>query len=99
MAQNGRTEVTMAEYTGPERREYDHKCLHEVDLAIIAENIKQILRNQNEQKSIIFGNGKEGLRTIQNRQATMQKIQWWAIGVIILGLSGLAFQSIYFHPM
>ena len=88
----------MSDYDGPERREYDHKCLHEVDLAIIAENIKQILRNQNEQKSIIFGNGKEGLRSIQSRQATMQKIQWWAIGVIIIGLSGLAFNSI-FHPL
>ena len=88
----------MAEYTGPERREYDHKCLHEVDLTLIAQNIQAILRNQNDIKSIIFGNGKEGLRSIQSRQATMQKIQWWAIGVIIIGLSGLAFNSI-FHPL
>ena len=88
----------MAEYTGPERREYDHKCLHEVDLALIAQNIQAILRNQNDIKNIIFGNGKEGLRSIQSRQATMQKIQWWAIGVIIIGLSGLAFNSI-FHPL
>ena len=88
----------MSEYDGPERREYDHKCLHEVDLALIAQNIQAILRNQNDIKSIIFGNGKEGLRSIQSRQATMQKIQWWAIGVIIIGLSGLAFNSI-FHPM
>ena len=89
----------MTEYTGPERRKHDHECLHEVDLALIAENIKQILKNQTEQKSIIFGNGKEGLRSVQARQAVMQKIQWWAIGAILLGLSGLAFQSIYFHPM
>ena len=88
----------MNEYDGPERREYDHKCLHEVDLALIAQNIQTILRNQNDIKSIIFGNGKEGLRSIQSRQATMQKIQWWAIGVIIIGLSGLAFNSI-FHPL
>jgi len=88
----------MSEYDGPERREYDHKCLHEVDLALIAQNIQAILRNQNDIKSIIFGNGKEGLRSIQSRQATMQKIQWWAIGVIIIGLSGLAFNSI-FHPL
>ena len=88
----------MTEYDGPERREYDHKCLHEVDLALIAQNIQAILRNQNDIKSIIFGNGKEGLRSIQSRQATMQKIQWWTIGVIIIGLSGLAFNSI-FHPM
>ena len=88
----------MNEYDGPERREYDHKCLHEVDLALIAQNIQAILRNQNDIKSIIFGNGKEGLRSIQSRQATMQKIQWWAIGVIIIGLSGLAFNSI-FHPL
>jgi len=89
----------MTEYTGTERREYDHKCLHEVDLALIAQNIQQILKNQTEQKSIIFGNGKEGIRSVQARQATMQKIQWWAIGVILLGISGLAFQAIYFHPM
>ena len=88
----------MSDYDGPERREYDHKCLHEVDLALIAQNIQAILRNQNDIKSIIFGNGKEGLRSIQSRQATMQKIQWWAIGVIIIGLSGLAFNSI-FHPL
>ncbi len=88
----------MSEYDGPERIKYDHKCLHEVDLALIAQNIQAILRNQNDIKSIIFGNGKEGLRSIQSRQATMQKIQWWAIGVIIIGLSGLAFNSI-FHPL
>ena len=89
----------MTDYDGPERREYnDHSCKHEVDLALIAQNIEVILKNQTDIKSIIFGNGKEGLRSIQSRQATMQKIQWWAIGVIIIGLSGLAFNSI-FHPL
>ena len=72
----------------------EHDCKHESDIAVIAEKITQILANQIEIKGVIFGNGREGLRTKQSRQGTMQKIQWWAIGVIIVGLSGLAFKSI-----
>ena len=90
----------MTEYDGPERIQNiitDHSCKHEVDLALMSQNIEAILKNQTDIKSIIFGNGKEGIRSIQSRQATMQKIQWWAIGVIILGISGLAFNSIFHH--
>ena len=46
----------MTDYDGPERREYnDHSCKHEVDLALIAQNIEVILKNQTDIKSIIFG--------------------------------------------
>ena len=88
----------MSYYDGPERAQNiitDHSCLHETAIALIAQNIDTILKNQNEIKSIIFGNGKEDLRSIQSRQATMQKIQWWAIGVLIVGLAGLAFRSLF----
>jgi len=72
----------------------DHECKHEVDLALIAQNIEEILRNQKDIKSIIFGNGKEGLRSIQSRQATMQKIQWWAIGFIIMTIGGIVAKNL-----
>ena len=85
----------MSDYDGPERREYnDHSCKHEVDLALIAQNIEAILKNQNDIKDIIFGNGKEGLRSIQSRQATMQKIQWWAIGLILISIGGIVAKNL-----
>ena len=87
----------MSDYDGPERIQNiitDHSCKHEADLAVIARDITQILKNQNEIKSIIFGNGKEGLRSIQSRQATMQKIQWWAIGFIIMTIGGIVAKNL-----
>ena len=82
----------MSDYDGPERIQNiitDHSCKHEADLAVMANNIKQILATLLEIKGVIFGNGKEGLRRIQSRQSTMQKIQWWAIGVILITLGGI----------
>ena len=87
----------MSYYDGPERAQNiitDHSCLHETAIALIAQNIDTILKNQNEIKSIIFGNGKEGLRSIQSRQATMQKIQWWAIGFIIMTIGGIVAKNL-----
>jgi len=86
----------MADYEGPERRTYiaNHVCKQETKLALIAQNIEAILKNQIDIKGIIFGNGKEGLRSIQSRQATMQKIQWWAIGVILISIGGIVAKNL-----
>ena len=87
----------MTDYDRPESIQNiitDHSCKHEVDLALIAQNIEAILKNQTDIKSIIFGNGKEGLRSIQSRQATMQKIQWWAIGVILISIGGIVAKNL-----
>ena len=80
----------------------DHKCLHEIDLALIAERQEIALRlmedikaKQNEVLTMIFGNGEPGLKTEQNRQGYAIKGMLWGIGVIIISLVGLAFRSLF----
>ena len=79
----------------------DHKCLHEIDLALIAERqvqslalMQEIRGKQQEVLSMILGNGEPGLKTQINSHKDAIKRQWWALGVIIAGLAGLAFNSI-----
>ena len=79
----------------------DHKCLHEIDLALIAERqgtmlglMEDIKVKQNEVLTMIFGNGELGLKTQLNSHKDAIKRQWWALGIIIVGLAGLAFRSL-----
>jgi len=80
----------------------DHKCLHEIDLALIAERqerslslMEEIKTRQQEVLTMIFGNGEPGLKTEQKRQGYAIKGILWGIGVIIISLVGLAFRSLF----
>ena len=81
--------------------EDQHSCLHEIDLALIAERIERILSIQEEIKAKqrevltqIFGNGQSGLKTQLSRHGDAIKRQWYALGVIIAGIAGLAFRNL-----
>ena len=86
------------------RIQLDHQCVHpnlDVDLANIAKDIQHIKDSQTRTEeylekidNTVFGNGKEGHTTkiARNRDAIVR--QWYALGVIITGLSGLAFWSL-----
>ena len=78
-----------------------HSCLHEIDLALISERqvqslalMQEIRGKQQEVLSMILGNGEPGLKTQINSHKDAIKRQWWALGIIIVGLAGLAFRSI-----
>ena len=78
----------------------DHKCLHEIDLALIAERqerslslMEEIKTRQQEVLTMIFGNGEPGLKTQLSGNKDAIKRLWWALGVIIVGLAGLLFNS------
>ena len=82
----------------------EHQCQHEdkfIDLAVMNERIGQILTGQNEIKDaqkqvlgVIFGNGKQGLKTQITRNSDAIKRQWWAIGIVIAGFASLGFYAI-----
>ena len=72
----------------------DHKCLHEIDLALIAERQRQSLalmqeikKKQNDVLVQIFGNGKEGLHTKIGKIKTKLNVQW-ALFLFLFGLIG-----------
>jgi len=44
---------------------------------------------------MILGNGGPGLKTQLNSHKDAIKRQWWALGIIIVGLAGLAFRSLF----
>ena len=78
----------------------DHKCLHEIDLALIAERqerslslMEEIKTRQQEVLTMIFGNGEPGIKTQLSGNKDAIKRLWWALGFIILGLVGLLFNS------
>ena len=63
----------------------DHKCQHEVDLALMGDHIKRILKFQEKMDKIMFGNGKEGLPTQLSKIKTKLNVQW----ALFLGIFGL----------
>ena len=76
-----------------------HECKHEVDLALIAQNIEQILAGQNDIKqrqkevlTMILGNGKDGLKTRISKAHTKLNVQW-ALFLALFGLIAYIFQA------
>ena len=72
----------------------DHKCLHEIDLALIAERqerslslMEEIKKKQQDVLVQIFGNGKEGLHTKIGKIKTKLNVQW-ALFLFLFGLIG-----------
>ena len=81
--------------------EHEHYCLHEIDfnqlkndISVIKDSMIRIEKRLDEQGAVIFGNGKEGHATQLARQGDAIKRMWWGIGIIIIGLSGLAIRSL-----
>jgi hypothetical protein len=79
----------------------DHECLHEVDLALMADRQKRTLDAQEAiQKTLdkidttLNGNGKDGLKQRMGKDHTRLNIQWWMIGGIFLGIIGLAIRNL-----
>ena len=79
----------------------EHECLHEVDVNQITNDIAAIKRSQERLEdrfsridTTVIGNGSEGHTTKLARYGDAIKRQWWALGIVIVGLAGLAFKSL-----
>ena len=86
----------------------DHKCLHTEDFnQIIADRVQwrndiSTIKDSQERlekrfgriDKTVFGNGEEGHITKLARHGDAIKRMWWAVGIIIMGLSGLAIRSL-----
>ena len=79
----------------------EHECLHEVDLNQITNDIAAIKRSQERLEKrflridgTVFGNGSEGHTVKLARYGDAIKRQWWALGIVIVGLAGLAIRSL-----
>ena len=66
----------------------------EVHLKTIAGVQTDIKKDQDKIFGIIFGNGNDGMKDKLKSALVQLKFQWWAIGLVITGLSGIAFYSL-----
>ena len=68
-----------------ERRSYDS------DIAEIKTIIKANTKTLDGIHTTIHGNGSDGMKTVQGKQGTHIKIQWWWLGTVsafVLGIAG-----------
>ena len=67
----------------------DHECLHEVDLALVQNDTKEIRKGVDRLVKIIEGNGENGLVTKITVAEKSLTRAWWAIGLILTGIGGI----------
>ena len=79
----------------------DHECIHTVDFVQLNNDIKAIkdsqLRSEQRLEKIdttVFGNGRAGHTTQIARHSDAIKRQWWAVGIILVGLAGIAIKNL-----
>ena len=65
----------------------------EVHLKNIAGVQTDIKNDQDKIFGIIFGNGDDGMKDKLKSALVQLKFQWWAIGLVLTGLTGIAFFS------
>ena len=68
-----------------------HKCEHEVDIALMGQEIKILLGQTKDIHEILVGNGKPGIKTdVEVTKSSVKRI-WYFIGTFFTGFVGLAF--------
>lgn len=69
----------------------EHKCLHEVDLALMASQQTENTKDTKQILKLLQGNNSEGLVTRVALHAASIKKVWWWLGGISLAILGAAF--------
>ena len=69
----------------------DHKCLHEVDLALMAKEMKENTEDTKEILKLLKGDNAKGLVTKVALQGASLKRAWWWLGGISIAIIGAAF--------
>ena len=67
------------------------KCLHEVDLAIMAQSLEENTKDTKLILKILQGNGGEGLVTKVALNRSSISRAWWWLGGVSLGILTVAF--------
>lgn len=68
----------------------EHSCKHEVDLALVQNDTKEIRKGVDRLVKIIEGNGGNGLVTKLTVAEKSLIRAWWAIGIILTCIGGIA---------
>jgi len=72
-----------------------HKCLHEVDLALMAKEVKDNREDTREILKLLKGSNEgKGLVTKVALHGASIKRAWWWLGGISLAIAGIAFYVI-----
>ena len=69
----------------------DHKCLHEVDLALMAQAMKQNTQDTKEILTLLKGDNSKGLVTKVALLGGSLKRAWWFLAGISMAIIGAAF--------
>lgn len=69
----------------------EHKCLHEVDLALMAKEMSQNTEDTKEILKLLKGDNSKGLVTRLALQGASIKRAWWWLGGISVAIIGAAF--------
>lgn len=68
----------------------EHECIHETDLALLADRMKVLCDDVKEIKGVLVGNGKVGVKTQQELNKQAIKRLYWIIGVGLPLVVGIA---------
>jgi len=72
----------------------EHKCLHEVDFAIMAERVEENVKDTKQILTILQGDNGIGLKTeVELLKQDQKRSRWWLKG-ITAAILGLAFYAI-----
>jgi len=69
----------------------EHKCLHEVDLALMGQEMSQNTKDTAEILKLLKGDNSKGLVTKVALQGASLKRAWWWLGGISIAIIGAAF--------
>ena len=67
-----------------------HKCLHETDLALMAQEVKENRTDTKQILKLLQGDNSKGLVTEVALQGASLKKVWWWVGGISLAILGAA---------
>lgn len=68
----------------------EHKCLHEVDLALMAQELKVNTELTTKIFNILEGDNSQGLKTIVAINRVCIKRLWWWVGGMSMAIIGAA---------
>lgn len=71
-----------------------HECLHEVDFALMAKEMKENTDDTKEILKLLKGDNSKGLVTKVALHGASLKRVWWWVGLISVAIIGAAFYAI-----